>query len=105
VDSTIVLGISAGLMHVFAFAIYNKQMLQGTSKPNSATWILWTFLTVLNVSSYAVMSGDWVKTILPLASSIACILTFLFSLYKGKLSRVDPWDGLALGIGIISGLV
>jgi len=105
VELIIALGISAGLMHIVAFVIYNKQMLQGTSKPNSATWTLWTFLTVLNVSSYAVMSGDWVKTILPLASSVACILTFFFSLYKGKLSKIDPWDGLALGIGIISGLV
>ena len=101
----VLLGIVAGLLHILAFVLYNKQMLQGTSKPNTATWTLWTFLTVLNVSSYAVMSGDWVKTILPLVSSIACIFTFLFSLYKGKLSKVDPWDGLALGIGIISGLV
>ncbi len=80
-------------------------MLQGVSKPNLATWTLWTFLTVLNASSYDVMSGDWVKSILPLASSVACILTFLFALYKGKLSKVDPWDGLALGIGVISALV
>jgi hypothetical protein len=99
------LSVVAGLLHILAFALYNKQMLQGTSQPNAATWTLWTFLTVLNVSSYAVMSDDWVKTILPLASSIACIFTFFFSLFKGKLSKIDPWDGLALGIGVISGLV
>jgi hypothetical protein len=104
-DITILLGITAGLMHVLAFVLYNRQMPKGTSQPNSATWTLWTFLTVLNVSSYAVMSGDWVKSLLPLVSSIACIATFLFSFYKGKLSKIDPWDGLALGIGIISGLV
>jgi len=104
-NSAVSLSAFAGLLHILAFALYNRQMLQGTSQPNTATWTLWTFLTVLNVSSYAVMSGDWVKTILPLASSIACIFTFFFSLFKGKLSKVDPWDGLALGIGVISGLV
>ena len=104
-DITVLLGVSAGFLHVIAFALYNRQMLQGTSYPNSATWTLWVFLTVLNVSSYAVMSGDWVKSILPLASSIACIFTFFFSLSKGKLSKIDPWDRLALGIGIISGLI
>lgn len=104
-NSAIMLSIIAGLLHVLAFAIYNKQMIQGTSQPNSATWTLWTFLTVLNVSSYSVMSGDWIKSILPLASSIACILTFLFSLYKGKLSKIDPWDSVALSIGIVSGFV
>jgi len=99
------LSIIAGLMHVVAFALYNKQMLQGTSIPNAATWTLWSFLTVLNVSSYLVMSGDMVKSILPIASSFACIGTFMFSLYKGKLSRVDIWDGSALAIGVVSGLV
>jgi hypothetical protein len=98
------LGITAGAMHVVAFALYNKQMLQGTSVPNAATWTLWTFLTVLNVTSYAAMSGDVVKSILPATSSLACILTFLFSLYKGKLSRIDAWDGIALVIGVVSGL-
>ncbi|MEA1925749.1 MAG: hypothetical protein U9M90_00685 [Patescibacteria group bacterium] len=104
-DIAIALGVLAGLLHILVFALYNRQMLKGISQPNLATWILWVFLTVLNVSSYAVMSDDWVKSILPLASSIACILTFLFALYKGKLSKIDPWDGLALGIGIISSLV
>jgi hypothetical protein len=105
VDISVLLGASAGFLHVLAFALYNRQMLHGTSQPNSATWTLWAFLTVLNASSYAVMSGDLVKSILPIASSLACILTFLFSLYKGKLSKLDLWDGLALGIGVVSGLV
>jgi hypothetical protein len=105
VNITILIGILAGFLHILAFAIYNKQMLRGTSYPNSATWTLWTFLTVLNVSSYFVMGGDLVKSILPIASSVACVLTFLFAIYKGKLSKVDPWDGLALGIGIVAGLV
>lgn len=104
-DISIVLGVLAGILHVLAFAIYNRQMLQGTSQPNSATWTAWVFLTVLNLSSYAVMSGDWVKSILPLIASIACILTFLFSIHRGKMSKMELWDGLALGIGIISGLV
>ena len=102
-NSTIALGMLAGILHLIAFAIYNKQMLNGTSKPNAASWTLWAFLTLLNFSSYFVMSGDWVKSILPMASSLACILTFLFSLYKGKLSKLDLFDCSALVIGIISG--
>ena len=103
-DLALWLGITAGVIHVVAFIIYNKQISQEASVPNAATWTLWTFLTVLNATSYAVMSGDIVKSILPAVSSLACILTFLFSLYKGKLSRIDPWDGIALVIGVVSGL-
>lgn len=102
---TMWLGIIAGLMHVVAFGFYNKQILRGTSVPNAATWTLWAFLTILNASSYAAMSGDMAKSILPIASSLACVLTFLFSLHKGKLSQIDAWDRIALVIGVVSGLI
>ncbi len=97
------LGVIAGVMHVVAFVLYNRQMLKGVSRPNTATWTLWVFLTFLNLGSYRAMSGDWVKSILPLASSTACLFTFIFALAKGKLSKIDPWDGAALGVGIIAG--
>lgn len=104
-DLAISLSIMAGLLQLLAFAIYNKQILQETSQPNTATWTLWFFLTILNASSYLSMSGDWVKCILPFVSSIACVLTFLFSLSKGKFSKLDPWDSIALLIGITAGIV
>ena len=99
------LSIVSGLLHILAFVIYNKQVLQGTSEPNRATWILWAFITTLNVSSYNIMSGDWVKCLLPLAGSVACILTFLLSLFRKKLSVMDVWGYIALSIGVISVLV
>jgi uncharacterized membrane protein YadS len=99
-----ILGIIAGILHLVAFAIYNKQMLEGTSRPNAATWNLWAFLTVLNCTSYFVMSTDWVKSFLPIASSFACVGTFFFALFKGKLSPLEKWDKVALTVGIISGL-
>ncbi|MEK7159187.1 MAG: hypothetical protein AAB766_01665 [Patescibacteria group bacterium] len=105
VDITIVLGAIAGLLQLVAFVIYNKQIIHGTSQPNVATWTLWAYLTVLNVSSYAVMSNDWVKCILPAVSSAACLATFFFAAYKGKLSKLETWDSAALLIGIFAGFV
>ncbi len=104
-DLAVSLAIFAGVLHIVAFAIYNRQMLHGTSVPNAATWTLWAFLTVLNASSYLVMSGDIVKTILPAASSLACILTFVYAGARGKLSRLDGWDRVALVVGLVSGFV
>lgn len=101
----LILGIVAGGLHVLAFALYNKQMLQGTSRPNTATWTLWAFLTVLNLATYKVMSGDWIKSILPTISSIACLATFLFAIVKGKLTQLNVWDNIALLIGIASAVV
>lgn len=95
-----VLGFIGGAMHVMAFLIYNRQMLRGESKPNTATWSTWVVLSTLNATSYFFMSGDWVKTLLPIASTTACIGTFAFSLLKGKLSKLDPLDTLALILGL-----
>lgn len=104
-DISTTFGILAGALNILAFIIYNKQMLQETSRPNSATWALWVFTYTLNASSYIIMSGDLIKSILSITNAVACVLTFIFSLYKGKLSKIDLWDGLTLGIGIIAILV
>lgn len=102
---TMILGILAGLLHVLAFVIYKKQISDGTSSPNTATWTLWVFLTLLNCASYFSISMDWVKSILPILSSLACIVTFCSALSNGKFSALEKYDSIALVFGIISALV
>ncbi len=101
-DFTLWLGIIAGLVHISAFVLYNKQVSDKTSTPNIATWTMWVVLTILNLFTYNVMSGDIVKSILPTISSIFCIWTFLFSLKKGRLSQMRGEEIIALVIGGIS---
>ncbi len=97
-----ILSLFSGLIHIVAFAIYNKQMIRGESVPNKATWTLWAFLTVLNGSSYLVMSHDLIKSLLPIISSLACLATFLFALTKGKMSKLDKIDKLIFCIGFVA---
>jgi len=101
----VVLGSVAGLTHIVAFGIYNLQMFRGQSIPNSSTWTLWTFLSTLNCLTYLSASGDWVKALLPIASSLACIATFFIALKKGKLSKLDQVEKILLGLGILSAVV
>jgi len=98
----VLLGVIAGLMHVFAFIIYHRQMLKGFSCPNIATWTLWVFISTLNCISYIVMSESIVKGFLPIASTLALYLVFSASLFKGKFSRLDSSDEIALIIGVFS---
>lgn len=98
----VILGVIAGLIHIVAFLIYHRQMLQGTSKPNQATWTLWVFISTLNCISYIVMSGDIIKGLLPIASTAACIAVFVVSLFKGKLSKLNFGDQIALMLGFAS---
>lgn len=94
------LAIIALICNVVAFAIYNWQMLVGGSAPNIASWGIWSFGTILNFTSYRVMSGDWVKSLLPTSSSALCILTFVIAITRGRLAALNVYDEIALAIVI-----
>lgn len=92
----------ATLMHIAAFLWYNQKILQGKAHPNTATWAIWAAESSLNFGSYLVMSDDWVKSLLPAASSLLCIATFGVAIRVGKFSHIDHCDLAALGIGLIA---
>lgn len=73
-------------------------------RPNMATWILFSFLSVLNLTSYLVITQDIIKSLLPLVSTIATLSVLVVAVAKGKFSKLNTWDTLALIIGGISGL-
>lgn len=98
----VLLGFIAGLIHFFGSMIYLRKMLKGTSHPNTATWTIWLFTSVLNCASYVVMTQDWVKGLLPIASASAVLVTFILSCLKGRLSKLDTYDAIALTIGLLS---
>jgi hypothetical protein len=101
-DTAVVLGLIAGSMHVVAFGIYNKQLFKGESVPNPATWLLWAIGTVLNLLTYFHMTRDWVKSLLPTMSSVACLATFVVALAKGKLSKPSAGDWSFFGFGLVA---
>lgn len=97
------LSLLAGTLHVLAYALYSRSAAKGDVRPNTVTWTLFVFLTLANMFSlYAVTGADWVKLVLPIASSAACIYTFLSILKSGKFA----WPAtphLAAGVvGIIA---
>lgn len=99
------IGLLSGLVSLSAFALYNAQIFMGRSTPNATTWLLWVFLTVLSASSYAVMTADPAKFILPATTALATIGTFAYSLIAGRFQPVRRWDWLILFIGCMAGLV
>jgi hypothetical protein len=99
------LAILASMMHIIAFIIYNKQLLSNNNEPNIVTWAIWAFESLFNVASYFVMSGDWIKTLLPTISSLFCIEIFFVALFKGKFGRIGKFDIAALFTGIFAALV
>ena len=104
-ELSVFFGYGSGVMLAIAYCVYYRQMYSGMSSPNVATWTIWTYLVVLNVSSYYIMTGDLVKSFVGIISAIAVLLTFLISLVFGKFSRQKNIQLLMLAIGLVAGLV
>ncbi len=101
----VILAVFTSFLHIVGYIVYNYQVMKGSSKPNTATWFLWSLITILNFTSYNIASGDWVKSLLPTISALMVIMTFLLTLLRGKFSKLNKFDNLALVAGLISVLV
>lgn len=89
---TIPLGCLSGAMHILAFWRYYRQMLLGTSRPKAASWLLWPLLTTINCVLYLLSTGDWVKSILPIASTVASLVIVGVALKRKHLDSPRLWE-------------
>jgi hypothetical protein len=104
-NAVVWLGSGASVVQLVAYGLYNRQIFRGTSTPNATTWALWAFLSTLAAASYAVMTDDFAKYILPVASGLANIATFIYALFAGKFRRIGWWDWPVLLLGMLGGFV
>ena len=97
---TMVLGISAALLHGVAYLLYARQTKLGQSSPKSASWGLWAFLVLINWLTFGVTIGNWIVALQFLTGSVACIAVFIYMWELGKLSwpTAKEWRLIALGI-------
>lgn len=101
--TVLVLTLITSLVQIVGFVIYDLQAFKKMSKPNVASWAIWSGITVLNFTSYRSMSGDWMVSLLPTVSSMFCILTFVVAIAKGgRFSKLDVFDKSALVLGMIA---
>ncbi|MBU1083418.1 hypothetical protein KKE14_03220 [Patescibacteria group bacterium] len=99
-----VFAILSGLFMIAVGIVYFKQVIQGTSTPNPATWSIWVLTTSLNTGTYlSVAEGDWFKTSTTLACAIQCVVVFLYALFKGKFGKLDKTEIICLVCSIIIG--
>lgn len=99
---SVILGITAALLHGSGYLIYNIQTKLGKSEPRIITWLIWVFLTILNALSYNVMSGDFVAALQFFMGSVACIATFLYVIMIGKFKKPEKHDWLMFGLAALA---
>ncbi len=91
--------VAAGL-NVLAYVTYLP-----FASPNITAWGLWSFIVLLNVSTYRKMTGDPVMSLLAKTSAALTVLTFLCSVIIGQFGKVGYWDMAIFAIGLIACLV
>lgn len=97
-----VLGACAVVAHLSGYVAYARLAGRGEARLNTATWILWVFLSSLNAASYLMMSGDPTKSMVAFTGAAACTVTLIYALRRGKASGIAPGDALALAAGLVA---
>src|SRR5690242_5709189 len=104
-ELSIILSTMAGFGYMLAYLDYNRGVLKGVTKPNGATWAIWSAIAVVSTGSYFAATGDFWKSLLPILNIVLCIGTFVLALIAGKFKKLDVTDWIALGIGFIAAVV
>ncbi len=81
------LGLLAGIITLLGFVPYCLAIVQGRTKPNQATWVIWSIVGILLGSSYWA-SGATQTLWVPLSYVIGPIITTAFALRYGA----DQWS-------------
>jgi hypothetical protein len=99
-DLPYIIGIIAGIFLIGGYIPYIKDVLSGSTKPNRASWIIWSLSTaviLIGVKETGTNEAIWV----PIADAVGCFVIFLLAIWKG----VGGWsvtDKVAFAICLIS---
>lgn len=100
-----IFAVASGVAYTLAYLDYNRQVIKGATKPNSATWFIWSVIAIVNTTSYLKATGDAWKGIIPLLNFGLCLATFIVAACFRKFERPDVMGFAALTIGLIAALM
>jgi hypothetical protein len=90
------LGMLAGAMSIADTIPYVRDMLRGTTRPHRGSWLIWSTLAVVVVSSQWAAGATWS---LVMVGTDAALTLLIFSLaIRRGVGGVTPGEGLMLGI-------
>ncbi|MHB1316467.1 MAG: hypothetical protein ACYCZW_01250 [Minisyncoccota bacterium] len=102
---TILLSISASIFNLLSGGSYLIQVIKGKSIPNPATWLIWVVVTIINTLTYfSVVHGNIWVSLSSIVLALGILFIFLFSLIKGKFSKLGRIEIVSLVIAFGIGL-
>jgi hypothetical protein len=89
-------GILAGILQLVATAPYLRDILRGSTKPQRATWIIWTTLSLVVLASQYASGATW-SLVLTAGQTLACVATLALAIRRG-VGGASPVELALLGI-------
>jgi hypothetical protein len=83
-------GIFAGILQLVASAPYVRDILRGSTKPQRATWTIWTTLSFVVLASQWASGATW-SLALTIGQAVSCGAIFVLAMRRGVggVSRVE----------------
>lgn len=95
-DIKVVLGIVAGIIALLAYIFYIFAIFKGETKPDRASWWIWSFMGIVLGASYYFSGAEntiWV----PMAEVLGPISIAILSIWYGEGGLKDKTDLICLG--------
>lgn len=96
---------ACALLDSCTYIIYNWEFWRGRSKPNRILWGVWTYLALLNATSYhTLLTQGFIKTFLAYENLVMCMLTFICVCIRGTTEPVSRSTLVSGVLGTIAGI-
>lgn len=93
------------MAHILGYFLYYQLSNSGEIKPNSTSWSIWTFGSMVNLITYASISDSWMKDLLPAVCSVSCVVLYINCLKNGYFRRPKLVDILIITVDVIATVV
>ena len=95
-----IIGIIAGILAILGYIPYIISILRGRTRPNKATWLIWTLVGALLAFSYSA-EGDINSIWLPMGYFLGPFITTILSIRYGY-SEWSKLDKICIVVAILS---
>ncbi len=84
------------------FILYNKNILNGSGKPNIVTWSLFSLITLINSITYLSFTHDTLKGALAFTDCFTCLIITSLIIFKNHHFRLILLEKIIIILSILS---
>jgi hypothetical protein len=102
INIPLILTVLSSLIFLSFFVVYNKNIINGSIKPNIVSWELFSLITLINAITYIAFTHDLLKGALAFTDFFTCIIITCFILFKGQYFKLTISEKVIILLSIIS---